>query len=220
MIFVGEITVLNASQIAAATTAQLKQALTQGLTISAKQLAYLALVWHELECRGEDLSALKSGLAIYLPLIAEDRLDPEVVVRFAGQKTLLAALMSLPIDRQRALLVDDTVPVVTIGDEDERLVSRAPLLQLSAMQVRQVIHDGKLCSEDEQYRRLLSQKPGRRRGSIKRRVARKVTVENVDGTTLLSVGGTRVKMDSMVAALAEHHGLSPERLAEFLKKGG
>ena len=74
---------LSPQVLGSMSTQQLRAALAQSLTISARHLAYLASVWGELEKRGEDLSDLRTGLAVYLPQIAAGRLDADAVIRFA-----------------------------------------------------------------------------------------------------------------------------------------
>ncbi|KZX00051.1 hypothetical protein JL49_13195 [Pseudoalteromonas luteoviolacea] len=212
-----EIIQLNDTQIATASNDELRNALSAGLAITSKMLAYLAKIWRELENRGEDLKALKSGLAVYLPLIGDEKLDPDVVVKFAGQKTVLNSLITLPIDEQRKLLDDGSIFYVTLTEHNERSVEEIPLTILGSTQAKQVIKDGRIVSPDEQFADLVQQKPARKTRN-KRKVARKAVVEEANGDELLSVAGKRIKIDNLIHALSEHYGVAHEDINEVLKR--
>ena len=181
---------------------ELKQLLAQGLTISAKQLTSLSLVWRELEDRGEDLSALKSGLAVYLPMIANDQLDAEVVVKFAGQQTLLAAVMKLPIDSQRELLASPMVDYVQRDEDGEIKKQQVLLTRLSPSQVKQVIRDGRVLNASEQEKEL-NLLPIKRQRLNRKRISRKITFEQVEGLAVMSVSGKRIKVDDVIKQLKQ-----------------
>lgn len=132
-------------------TEDLKRELAQAIGITAKTLAYLAEIWAELERRGEDLSDLRRGLMSYLPLIAEGRLDPELVVRCAGQAMLLKAASELPLSEQRRLL-DEGIKLIDIGEDGSVIERTKPVEQISAVEVRRVFAGGHLRSPAEQAR--------------------------------------------------------------------
>lgn len=201
---------LKENEISVASTEQLKLALTQGLTISAKQLNYLSLIWMELEKRGEDLSALRSGLAVYLPLIASNKLDAEVVVRFAGQRTLLSKLMELTVEQQREMLSTDTIDVVDIGNDGKHQVTKKTLMQLSAQEAIRVFSNGQILTPEEQKKKISkSAKP------VRQRISSAVHIEIKGADKLLSVGGKRVKIERVFSALEEHYGATG--IQQFLK---
>lgn len=201
-------------QIEAASTNELKQQLTQGLSISARQLSYLAQIWRELENRGEDLSDLKSGLATYLPLIAEGKLAPEIVVKFAGQKTLISYAISLPLTEQRHLAENPVIPVVTIDHDQNKTVKEQPINTFSPAALRQVIGHGRIRTEDEQYRALLIAKPTKSKKSAKRRIARKITFETIDDIDVASIAGKRIKVCDLISALSVHYNADLESVIE------
>jgi len=136
-----ELVIPEVAEIAALDTPRLRAELSRALTITAHGLAYLAAVWAELERRGEDLSDLRSGLAVYLPAIAAGRLAPEAVVQFAGQSTLLRRVMSLPVDEQRRLAAGEPLPVVVATPDGELVERRLPARALAARQIAQVFDD-------------------------------------------------------------------------------
>lgn len=131
-------------------TPALKAELAKALTMSAKHLAYLGMIWSELERRGEDLSDLRSGLAVYLPLIGAGQLDPDVVVKFAGQKTLLRAISSLPIREQQRIAQGGTIQILGFDPEGRCVSRQLPVQALTAAQVRQAFGDGRIRGPEEQ----------------------------------------------------------------------
>jgi hypothetical protein len=127
-------------------TPTLRSELSRILTLSADHLAYMAAIWQELEARGENLSELKTGLGVYLPLIAARKLDAEVVVKFAGNKTLINAMVSLPIDEQRRLAHGGTVAVI----DEHGTTKNVPIIQLRGRQIKMVIDAGRIRPPEEQ----------------------------------------------------------------------
>lgn len=129
---------------------QLRAELARSLTMSAQHLAYLATIWSELELRGEDLSDLRTGLAVYLPQIAAGRLDASAVIRFAGAPTVLRSISTLPLDEQRALAAGKTVEVLTIDAGGKYTTRATPAYALTASQARMVFASEKIRSVTEQ----------------------------------------------------------------------
>lgn len=132
--------------IGAMTTDELREELARGLTLVAENLFRTGQIWIELERRGEDLSDLRKGLAVYLPMIGTGRVDARTVVKFAGAPTLLRAVSLLPIEEQIRLSQGGTVPLVL---EDCSLVPTEPL-RLTAPQIAQVFNGGQIRSTAEQ----------------------------------------------------------------------
>lgn len=194
-----ELVVTPVSDLAAASTADLRHELARALDITAKHLTYLATIWAELESRGEDLSDLRHGIATYLPMIANNRINADLVVKYAGQKTLLAALAELPIEEQNRVAETGTVSVV-VDAAGERVTIETPLAGLSAAQVHQVFSDDGVRSPDEQIA-LIEATPKFRRSSTRRRIARKIAVEDIDGIQVINVGGKRVRISTVIETL-------------------
>ncbi|MFT3758417.1 hypothetical protein [Thauera sp.] len=131
-------------------TQELRAELALSLTMSARHLAYLASVWGELEKRGEDLSDLRTGMAVYLPQIASGRLDAEAVVRFAGMPTVLRSLAGLPIEEQQALAKGRPVTVLTVDSHGQYTTEDLPAYTLTASQARLAFDGDKIRSPTEQ----------------------------------------------------------------------
>lgn len=98
------------------TTDDLRRRLAEQIQITARHVAHMAAIWAELERRGEDMSALRSGIARYLPAVAAGRLVPEAVVRLAGNTVALRAVSSLTPDNQMRLLSTGVLRVVRSPD--------------------------------------------------------------------------------------------------------
>lgn len=82
-------TMLTKHQIEQASIVELKQELSRTLKVTSQYLVYMSMIWSQLNKMGVDLSGLKSGLFEYVPLIATNKLNPDLVIEFAGNKTLL-----------------------------------------------------------------------------------------------------------------------------------
>lgn len=133
---------------------QLRGELARSLTMTAQHLAYLASIWHELERRGEDLSDLRTGLAVYLPRIAAGQLSADAVLRFAGQPTVLRNVATLPIDMQMHLAKGGPVRVLTATQSGDYDSLEIPASAMTAAQARLLITDGKIRSPEEQRAQL------------------------------------------------------------------
>lgn len=130
-------------------TPMLREELSRALDLTARHLLYLAAVWAELERRGEDLSALRSGLVVYLPLIAAKTVMPEVVVRFAGNQTLLRAVSMLPPEKQAKIAAGE--PVLVVERQGDKFAQRMlPVHTLTWHQAKQVFADRCIRTETEQ----------------------------------------------------------------------
>lgn len=136
--------------LATVPTETLRGELSRMLTITADHLVYLAAIWRELERRGEDLSDLRSGLAVYFPMIASRHLDAEAVVRFAGNRSVLSAVATLPMDEQRRLAKGGTVPVVFAHDDGQYITQKIPAAHLKPAQVKLVFDAGRIRTISEQ----------------------------------------------------------------------
>lgn len=148
-----EATLAHLARLSELPTAELRQELARAIEVTADHLAYLAAVWSELERRGEDLSALRSGMGAYLPMIASGHLDAEAVVRFAGRKQLLRAVAQLPLPDQRRLARGDKLPVVV--EQDGELVEQSlPAEALKGPLIAAVLGDGRVRPAAEQRRAL------------------------------------------------------------------
>jgi hypothetical protein len=145
--------VINQDQqtdVASRTTEELLAELASSLEVTARHLVRLAAVWSELERRGVDLSKLRSGLRLWLPMIAAGKLAAEAVVQFAGQSMLLRALAELPLQRQRDLARGEEVVVVTLGPAGGFASEKIPAHRLIAADIGLVFDKGHIRTAEEQ----------------------------------------------------------------------
>lgn len=183
-------------------TQALRAELAQSLTMSARHLAYLAMIWRELENRGEDLSDLRTGLAVYLPQIAAGHLEAEAVIRYAGHPMLLRNIATLPIEQQRRLLAGETVPVLTVGSSGEYEQAALPAHTLTPAQARMVFGDGKIRSVSEQQAILDSQRVTAKRRS---RPGPDGRVRYDPKTDLIRVGRATATVGEVLSVITSQH---------------
>lgn len=152
-------------------TDELRRELASAIGLTARTLGRLAMIWHELELRGEDLSALRGGgLFAYLPVIAAGSLDPEVVVRCAGQATVIKALAAMPIEVQRRVLTNG-IPLATVAADGSIVETVKQVEALTVADIRAGIAGTELRPVAAQIG-LLS--PARRRKPVQRGVIVKI----------------------------------------------
>lgn len=163
-----ELTINDINAVPTLSTEQLRGELTRALSITAQGLAYLAAVWAELQRRGEDLSELRSGLATYLPAIATGELAAEAVVQFAGQRSVLSRIISLPLAEQRRLAGGEPVPVLVPGPDGDLVERQMSVRALTLRQVSQVFDEsGRVRSPIEQRQHQAAPRaPGSRRITV------------------------------------------------------
>lgn len=179
-------------------TPTLRAELARVLTVTADTLVYLAAVWRELERRGEDLSALRSGIGQYIPLIANGQLAAEALVHFAGRISLLRAVQSLPIDEQRRLALGGKLPVVTIAPDGQLDQTDVPAVSLTTEQIRMVFDVGRIRAPSEQRNLLASTRTAAKRRATRGRNYR-VRIDKEAGT--VQVGRMSVSIEEVIDAL-------------------
>ena len=182
--------------ISSLTNEQLRSELATQIMLTAESLYRAAKIWTELKRRGVDLSALRSGLALYLPRIARSELAAETIVAFAGQRTLLQHLVGMPLNEQRRYASGDVIDIVERDPEGQFQTVSRQLFDLSGREVIQVLEEGRVRSVDEQKSTLIrqNQQPTRLRrytGSTSRISAR---------NGLLNIG--RLRLDPLDLAPA------------------
>ena len=166
-----------ALELARLSNEELRAELAQQLALTAASLMRAAAIWTELQRRGVDLAALRSGLAHYLPRIARGELAPEAVVAFAGQRMLLQHLAGMPLADQRRYAAGEPITVAEVDSEGQIVGVQRQLVELTAREVMVALGDGRVRSLKDQTRTLARQtaKPTTRRkvsGSTARVTAR------------------------------------------------
>lgn len=187
--------------IQAMDTAALKADLAKTVTVTAEYLMYIAAIWQELELRGEDMSSLRHGMMTYIPLIATRQLDARLVVDYAGQKTLLAALAKLPPSQQIELAESRVVEVVEWND-GEPVTRIVPLSDLSARQVYQVLGDGRVKSPQQQHRVLVARAETKKSTTKSKKGYRMTSNIIIDGTTLVVAGRYGISIAQIQSVIA------------------
>lgn len=200
---------LNMPDLKTVSTDALRQRLADALTITANALCEMAFIWRELESRGEDLSGLRSGLTVYLPLIADSRLLPEVVVQYAGNRRLLEAMARVTRDDQQSLLDAGTVTVYLpySGSTTNRTIA-----DMNTPEIQQVFGTDRLRSPEEQQRFLESQalpqmtsQHSLPRDNLGLRF--RYGALEYEGARIQKTDGKPVRADELLEALSQHYGV-------------
>ncbi|OWJ78438.1 hypothetical protein [Haematobacter genomosp. 1] len=167
-------------------TEELQREMAEAIGVTARTLSRLAAIWSELERRGADLSALRGGgLFTYLPLIANRRLLPDVVVRCAGQATLIKQMTNMPLSTQRRL-IDDGFDIADVG-EDGRVTTRSvPVEEMTITLLRRAVVGDDLRPVRDQIAMLAPK--ATRRAPVRRGVVLKIrlTAEEYDKLRLIA----------------------------------
>lgn len=100
------------------------------IAVTADHVRRLAIVWFELEKRGHDLSALRTGIGRHLSAVALGRIAPEAVIRLAGNAAAMRALAHLPVVEQQRILQVGTVKINRSGE-----IVDVPVANLTAADV-------------------------------------------------------------------------------------
>lgn len=198
-------TIAANQKLKALDTAQLKEELAKSLEMTAKHINYLGQIWKELESRGEDMSDMRFGLAAYLPLIANNKMDANILIKYAGQKTLLGALSNLPIDEQRKIADSGYVTLVKLDENGTRSEIQTPLTKLAAADIYQVFSDTGVRTTDDQFRLVDRRFSKPNLAKPKRAKARRVKVDAKDRVLLVS--NTAADLDRVIEALSDYYGL-------------
>jgi hypothetical protein len=192
----------------------LMQELVKGLQVSADSLMYLARVWAELEKRGQDLSALRSGPGYTISLIAAGRLAAEAVVAFMGRPSVLQSMEGLPLERQRELANGATLEVY---DPDRRAVIKSKVDDLPQAVIRKVVAGGRELDVTAQRLAISARNAPPAKASVKQH---RVTVNPIDRT--VKVGNMRVTIEEVLAAFAmaaSDGGITDEELQAKVQSG-
>ncbi|OWY39355.1 hypothetical protein CEK28_08525 [Xenophilus sp. AP218F] len=181
----------------------LREELAKSIELSARHLMRLAAIWMELERRGEDLSDLRVGLAAYLPHIAAGQLSADAVLRFAGQRTLLNMVATLPIDEQQRLARGGAVKLLTQNPDGDIVEIDTPAHALTAAQVRQVFDQGKIRTPAEQRPRLQLH-------AAKPKPKAREAIHYHPSSGVVSIGRKRVPLADIIAAVSASKIAAPQ----------
>ena len=143
-----EITQAEAHSLATMATDDLWSALRDQMEITAVHVQRMAEIWIELERRGEDMSAMRSGIGQYLAAVARGKLLPGVVVRLAGNQIALRGVSTLTLENQRLLLDHGSVRV----RRDTDSTVEVPIHRLTAADIHRAVDSvgGEIIPPDQQ----------------------------------------------------------------------
>lgn len=208
------------SQIAITTNEQLLGLLSDTLMVTAKYIQILAKVWRELENRGVDLNHLRSGIAYYLPMIADDKIDASVVLAFAGQQLLLREISLMPIDLQKKLANGELVKVVEYKKETKTFTTKTlPLKQISTRLYPQLFDMGRLLSEQEQMaflQRKAAKTKQKNTAKLQGTPIKRKSVSYNASKDAFSFGNTGVVFDDIIKALALKYSKDKDQIKSAL----
>jgi len=142
-------------------TKVLLQYLHKGFEITIKQVNFLAKIWYELEKRGEDLTNLKASWLASLPLVAQGKLEPAVMVNYSGRKSIITAMSALPLSKQQELTTQKTVSVARLKADGKKFY---PVdIEISALSMKDIhqvfdVRKGEVLSFENQVRKLQKKK--------------------------------------------------------------
>lgn len=208
-----DIQLTDAQKINSLATDDLKKLLGDSLEFTAKHLVYMGLIWKELESRGEDLSELRAGLGMYIPMVAYDKIDAHLVIRYAGQKTLLTALAEIPIEQQKELKNND---VVSFFDGKTKETKKVSLIDLSAADVQQVFSKNGVREVNDQERLINrnSLKPNRK-PQKKYRSSKNIRIDD----SKLVISGSGADIDLVLKTLSDHFDTDIQQLIDNSREG-
>ncbi|WP_125782808.1 hypothetical protein [Pseudoalteromonas rubra] len=196
---------------------KIKQAFTQGLEITVRQLKYLAMLWKEMEHRDMDLSAYRTGMGRFIELIANNQIMAELVFKYAGHNTLLNAIRLLPADEQQTLAQQQTITLVEPDKTGTAFVEReiAPEL-IPSRYIQHVFSEFGVRTRDQQKERLMKLKlvKKQRTKAIPRR-ARKVELDAEHNVLILS-DKVSLDVDKALDVIGQSYGLDGDQVKQLL----
>lgn len=187
---------------------ELRNKLAHALEATAAGLYEAAEIWAELHRRGESLPHM-SGILQWLPRIARGELAAEAVIGFAGQHSLIAGLVGMPLDQQRKYAAGDAISVATFDEDGKAATELKPMTALSAKEVKLAIDRGQVRPVKAQINSL---KRSRTETETKGHYS-SVTIRADVGAGLLVIGNARISLsDSKVLAAIRALGFRLERI--------
>ena len=125
------------------------------LSVTVFHLQKMAVIWDILTSRGVDLSKYKKGLIEFVPLIAQNRLLPQFVTDFAGQKNLINHVSKISLHEQEKLLEHGIVQKISILEDGTELVEDLALDEIRSDELYQIFGTDSLRTIEEQ-RKLIA----------------------------------------------------------------
>ncbi len=191
-------------------TAELRGIVEQMLELTAKNLFILKKAWLELENRGEDLTDLRRGIAVYLPLIGE-RLDASVVINFGGRPNLIKELSKFPIEEQKKLAETDKIQMVKIDRAGNPAVESVHVSDVPARDYYKVFDNGKIRPIIEQKKILKLESDARAPGAV---ITKKIIYNKHTG--MLYFAGATILAEDVLKSICVETGASIDDVKNLL----
>ena len=189
----------NLPQFEELSNEELRALLVKKVSLSAVSLMEAAEIWKELQRRGVEMSAFRSGLGMYFPRIARGELAAEAVVAFAGQRVLLQHMIGMPLDEQRRYAAGEPITVADRDDDGQIMGAQRRLSEMSAREVTLAIADGRVrplkVQAESLARKVTRAAPRRAKSGSTARIRADVSA----GT--LAIGRTRLEPLDLASAL-------------------
>lgn len=134
-----------------------------GMKSVSHRLIEVAFYYRELKRRGQDVSRFKGPLIEYLPLITEKKLLPSLLIKFAGQSTLLNCISKLDMETQLQIEKNDSIQLVK-RNNDSFSTEAVRLIELHTKYFKQVFNNEKIRTVEQQIYFLKKQKDSNSRG--------------------------------------------------------
>lgn len=149
-------------------TTELKTRLAQAITVTARGLYETAVIFTELQRRGENVDDLRLSLAPYLPRIARGEVAAEAVIALAGFKTALDRIARMPIAQQKSI-INQRINIATDTGSTQPVIMSRRLVDMSAREVRTAItEDGRVLQPEAQIEvaRLTASRDGNKKRAV------------------------------------------------------
>lgn len=200
-----EIQLIEYGSIEKISTDDLKRYLKNGFQITAKNLYSLSLIWKELTIRGVDLSEFKnSAVTRFLPLISDNIISSEFIVKYSGQRMLINHIKNLPIRDREKIMNDEYVEVLDFAKNGNNKVVKKPLKLLNAKEITMILTATGIKSITDQ-KVILERISTKKR---KKSFTALISINKIDNT--IEVGKQRTSISLVIEKLSQHYGVDIE----------
>lgn len=177
------------------------------LSLTVFHLQKMAVIWGILTSRGIDLSEYKKGLIEFVPLIADNKLLPQFVTDFAGQRNLINHVSKIPLDEQEKLLKHGIVQKLSILEDGTELINDLSLHEIRSDELYQIFDKNGLRSIEEQRLLIMKHLPNvKNKKKPKLKSYRKASLDET-GAFLILGNDARIEMSKILDLVSEIYGV-------------
>ena len=177
------------------------------LSLTVFHLQKMAVIWGILTSRGIDLSEYKKGLIEFVPLIADNKLLPQFVTDFAGQRNLINHVSKIPLDEQEKLLKHGIVQKLSILEDGTELINDLSLHEIRSDELYQIFDKNGLRSIEEQRLLIMKHLPNvKNKKKPKLKSYRKASLDDT-GEFLILGNDARIEMSKILDLVSEIYGV-------------